>query len=218
MASMTSVVELLGGERTLGRKVPSSRAKLIEVLRAGVPYPALESVMQALDISRGEVCNSLALPSRTLARRKKERKLRADESDRLFRLANVGARALEIFGTKEKAARWLRKPNRALAQAIPLALLDTDTGARQVEEVLGQIEYGLYSGCVLGDFVSRNTPKRHSAGGAVSRTRAAGTGKALASFIPRNPLPLRPWSFLCVWIRTKSRRRCSPFPPTFPRV
>jgi putative toxin-antitoxin system antitoxin component (TIGR02293 family) len=49
------------------------------------------------------------------------------------------------LGSEEKAARWLHTPNRALGGNLPLELLDTDLGSRQVEEVLGRIEHGVYS-------------------------------------------------------------------------
>src|SRR3972149_2005506 len=90
-------------------------------------------------------CRLLHPPPRTLARRKKDRRLRADESDRLLRLGRVAARAEEVLGTADKAARWLGKPNRALGGKVPLAQLDTDIGAHQVEEILGRIAHGLYS-------------------------------------------------------------------------
>jgi len=136
------LIDLLGGERIVGRKPESKWAAL---LRAGLPYPALESVMGTLGLSRTEVSELLSVPLRTLARRKREHKLHADESDRLFRLARIGARAVEVLGGKPQAAAWLRQPNRALGGSAPIALLDTDAGTQQVDEILGRIEYGLYS-------------------------------------------------------------------------
>lgn len=87
----------------------------------------------------------VGLPARTLARRKKERRLRADESDRLLRLARVAAVAEDVLGAQDKAGRWLQKPNRALGGIAPLDLLDTDLGAEEVVTVLGRIEHGVYS-------------------------------------------------------------------------
>jgi putative toxin-antitoxin system antitoxin component (TIGR02293 family) len=87
----------------------------------------------------------IGLPARTLARRKKERRLRADESDRLLRLARVAAVAEEALGARENAGQWLQKPNRALGGVTPLELLDTDLGAEEVVAILGRIEHGVYS-------------------------------------------------------------------------
>ena len=67
------------------------------------------------------------------------------ESDRLSHLARVTIMAMQILGTQEKAKQWLERPNRALGGEVPLHLLDTDIGARQVEAVLGRIDYGIFS-------------------------------------------------------------------------
>ena len=64
------------------------------------------------------------------------------ESDRLYRLARVVALAKRHIGDEEAAARWLRRPNRALGGNVPLELLDTELGARAVENVLGRIAFG----------------------------------------------------------------------------
>jgi putative toxin-antitoxin system antitoxin component (TIGR02293 family) len=85
------------------------------------------------------------MPARTLARRRISRRLAADESDRLYRLARIAAQAFAVFGTEEKASTWLRRPNRALDHELPLRLLDTDLGTRQVEDILGRIEHGVVS-------------------------------------------------------------------------
>ena len=85
------------------------------------------------------------VPERTLARRQKQARLTADESDRVVRVARVMANAIQVLGSREKAAQWLRSPNRALDATAPISLLDTDIGAQQVGEILGRIEYGIYS-------------------------------------------------------------------------
>lgn len=138
------VVELLGGERVLRRKL-SGPLEMVEALRAGLPYKSLEAVMAALGLSREEASAVLSVPLRTLVRRKQDRRLRADESDRLYRLARVAARAVQVLESAEKAALWLRRPNRALGGVVPLELLDTEAGTQEVEAVLGRIEYGVYS-------------------------------------------------------------------------
>ena len=71
--------------------------------------------------------------------------MRADESDRLIRVARVGAQAVEVLGTEERAAAWLHRPNRALGNRLPLDLLSTDLGAKQVEEALSRTEHGVIS-------------------------------------------------------------------------
>jgi putative toxin-antitoxin system antitoxin component (TIGR02293 family) len=115
---------------------------LREAAKSGLPYASLETVIGKLRLGRDEAAAVLHLPQRTIARRKKEQRLQADESDRVLRLARIGAQASATLGNEEKAAQWLRRPNRALGNRAPLELLDNDIGTRQVEEILGRMEHG----------------------------------------------------------------------------
>jgi len=144
MISSARLVTALGGRKVFrGRQ--ASYSTIVDRVRAGLPYAALEALAARFSIPHEAACRLLHIPPRTLARRKKDRRLRADESDRLLRLGRVAARAEEVLGTADKAARWLGKPNRALGGKVPLAQLDTDIGAHQVEEILGRIAHGFYS-------------------------------------------------------------------------
>ena len=67
---------------------------------------------------------------------------RADVSERWQQIIT---RAEEVFGNPEKAHRWLRKPNRALGGRVPVDLVASENGTRDVETILGRIEYGVYS-------------------------------------------------------------------------
>lgn len=80
-----------------------------------------------------------------MARRKDEKRLTPEESNRVYRLARVAAHAEEVLGDIQKVRSWLAHENRALGGVTPLSLLDTDEGARQVETILGRIEYGVFS-------------------------------------------------------------------------
>ncbi|MFL6193074.1 MAG: antitoxin Xre/MbcA/ParS toxin-binding domain-containing protein [Thermoanaerobaculia bacterium] len=143
MPATAEIVEALGGSE--GSRRVDSPEDLKDWIREGLPFESLERVMDQYDINREEISAALDLPPRTLARRKQEHRLRRDESDRLFRLVRIATRAAEVLGNREKAARWLHTPNRALGGVKPLELLDTDLGSRQVEDVLGRIEHGVYS-------------------------------------------------------------------------
>ena len=144
MYANAGVIEALGGIRILKRKVSSDR-DLQEIVRSGLPYASFRYVMEKLGLKSAEASAVVNLPMRTIARRKKEKKLRPDESDRLVRVARIGAIAESVLGSEAKAAAWLREPNRALGGVAPLEILDNDIGIKQVEEILGRIEYGVYS-------------------------------------------------------------------------
>jgi putative toxin-antitoxin system antitoxin component (TIGR02293 family) len=144
MITVQRIVETLGGTRVLKRRARSLE-DLLAQLRRGLPYASVEALAAGFGIRKEELVAVLHLPPRTLARRKREQRLRADESDRLFRLGRIAALAQELLGSREKASRWLHRPNRALGGVIPLHHLDTDLGARQVEDLLLRIAHGVYS-------------------------------------------------------------------------
>ncbi|MBI3118208.1 MAG: DUF2384 domain-containing protein, partial [Candidatus Hydrogenedentes bacterium] len=73
------------------------------------------------------------------------RRLSPVESDRLYRVAHVTAQVAETLGSLEKASTWLRHENRALGGKTPFSLLDTEIGARLIENVLQRINHGIYS-------------------------------------------------------------------------
>jgi putative toxin-antitoxin system antitoxin component (TIGR02293 family) len=93
-----------------------------------------------------EELDELVIPKRTLARRKARReRLTVEETDKALRLARVSAEADRVFGDPAKSARWLRKPNAAIGGNRPLDLLKSETGSRAVDELLGQIDHGMFN-------------------------------------------------------------------------
>jgi putative toxin-antitoxin system antitoxin component (TIGR02293 family) len=140
-----AVVEILGGKEVLGRTVTRS-SELAELVREGIPARALLVVAEHAGLRQADVSSRFGIPQRTLTRRiAQHSRLTAAESDRAVRLARVFALAAETLGDRDKAAQWLKTPNRALRGGRPLDQLDTDPGVREVEEVLGRIAYGVYS-------------------------------------------------------------------------
>jgi putative toxin-antitoxin system antitoxin component (TIGR02293 family) len=137
---LRAVVQELGGERTLGRRLGTD-SDLREAIREGFPHAVLQKVMRASGLTLQELATALDLSSRSLQRRRRGRLARF-ESDRLYRMARLLALARETLGEGGRAMRWLRRTNRALGGLAPIAAIDTELGARQVENLLGRIAYG----------------------------------------------------------------------------
>lgn len=140
-----AVAEILGGKKVLGRTVTRS-SDLAELVREGIPAQALMILAERTGLRQADVSARFGIPQRTLTRRLAQHsRLTAAESDRTVRLAHVYATAIETLGDEDKAATWLKTPNRALRGERPLDQLDTDPGVREVENILGRISYGVYS-------------------------------------------------------------------------
>lgn len=138
---LRAVVDELGGEHTLGRPLSNER-DMREAIREGFPPAVVHELMRASGLTLKELASALDLSPRSLQRRRHGGRLARYESDRLYRLARIVAIANEYLGDHERALRWLKRPNRALGGVAPVAAIDTELGARQVEDVLGRIAYG----------------------------------------------------------------------------
>jgi putative toxin-antitoxin system antitoxin component (TIGR02293 family) len=138
---LQAVIEQLGGKPVLGHPL-QTEADLQDAIRKGFPQTVVKAVMHAAGITLKELATSLDLSPRSLQRRRREGRLARYESDRLYRLARMVALAKHYLGNEEAAIRWLKRPNRALGGRTPLELIDTELGARSVENVLGRIAYG----------------------------------------------------------------------------
>lgn len=142
MASkLQAVVEELGGKQALGRTLSTER-DMREAIRQGFPPAVVEELMRASGLTLKELAAALDLSPRSLQRRRGTGRLARYESDRLYRLARIVALADEFLGDHARAVRWLKRPNRALSGIAPVDALDTELGARQVENILGRIAYG----------------------------------------------------------------------------
>ena len=92
-----------------------------------------------------QLAAKLAISRSTLQRRKAAGRLSPDESDKVMRLSRLLEHATQVFGNVEKARTWLKFPQRGLGGAVPLDYAETEVGAREVENLLGRIEYSVYT-------------------------------------------------------------------------
>jgi putative toxin-antitoxin system antitoxin component (TIGR02293 family) len=133
-----SIAQIINGDG------PSVK-RIIESIRAGVRVEELEELRQSLNVPIEKLAPRLGMSPATVHRRKREGWLRRDESDRVFRFARLFGRAAEVLESQDAARRWLNSPQFGLGGAIPLDYAETEVGAREVEDLLGRIEYGVYS-------------------------------------------------------------------------
>ncbi|HTV04193.1 MAG TPA: antitoxin Xre/MbcA/ParS toxin-binding domain-containing protein [Acidobacteriaceae bacterium] len=127
--------------RKLGVRPVKSDLDLLRLVEKRLPVDAVES-LSSHGISDQEIYSYIS-PRRTLAhRRTRKEPLTHEESDRAVRLARITSLAEEVFANDAKAARWLRKPKTHLDGRTPLDLAQTEAGARIVEDLLLQLEFG----------------------------------------------------------------------------
>lgn len=144
LSEAARIAAVLGGRKVLGIDIRTS-GDLIDAIRAGFPHRVIGDLIARQVFTAPEIERHV-IPRRTLAHRKSKRaNLTPEESDRLARLARVTALAREVLGDDDKAGRWLRDPVPALDNAVPIDLVDTEAGSRDVEMILMRIAHGIYS-------------------------------------------------------------------------
>lgn len=138
------IAEMLGG-RTVFKQRVSEDAELEEIVRAGIPAQALYELADRTDTTLTALTSVVGIDRGTFARRARMKaRLKTDESDRVVRVARIAALAVDAMGEEDGLA-WLHEPNYALGDRVPIELLETEVGARQVEQVIGRIERGVFS-------------------------------------------------------------------------
>jgi putative toxin-antitoxin system antitoxin component (TIGR02293 family) len=134
---------------TLDKKPHSSKAKhpteLIRKIQKGLRFSELETLQTSIGMPFEQLAAKLAISRSTLQRRKAAGRLSPDESDKVLRFARLLEHATDVFGDVDKARAWLKHPQYGLGGAVPLDYAETEIGAREVDNLLGRIDYGVYS-------------------------------------------------------------------------
>jgi putative toxin-antitoxin system antitoxin component (TIGR02293 family) len=119
--------------------------ELIRRVQRGLRFRELERLQDSIHIPLERLAEKLSISRSTLQRRKAAGRLSPDESDKVMRFWRLLRQAANVFGGIDKAEAWLKHSQPGLGGAVPLDYAETEVGAREVENLLGRIEYGVYS-------------------------------------------------------------------------
>jgi len=134
---------------TLEKKTHVAKAthptELIRKIQKGLRFTELETLQNSIDLPFEQLAAKLSISRSTLQRRKAAGRLSPDESDKVIRFLRLLEHAARVFGDIEKGRAWLKYPQYGLGGAVPLDYARTEIGAREVDNLLGRIDYGVYS-------------------------------------------------------------------------
>jgi len=117
--------------------------QMAKIVDGGLPASALHEMARVLNVAPRVFLAVVKIAPRTLARRRV--RLKADESERVLRVARLFRLAEDVFEDRPAAVRWFSRPLSTFGGRSPLALCSTEFGAREVEQTLGRIEHGVFS-------------------------------------------------------------------------
>ncbi|MGO9209073.1 MAG: antitoxin Xre/MbcA/ParS toxin-binding domain-containing protein [Terriglobales bacterium] len=127
----------------LGAQAGSER-NLIHLIESGLPLKVIPRLIQR-GLSKDEVFSIIVNPRTLKHRRSKSQPLSKEESERAIRAVRILARAQAVFGDEASALRWLRAPKERFEGRAPMQMLSTEPGGRLVEEMLIQIDEGMFA-------------------------------------------------------------------------
>lgn len=139
---MMGAVELLHGFDD--RK--ASLEKVIEVVARGLPVKVLDNLAQGYGLTQQGMADLVGIPPRTLQRRRAAGLFDRQESERLYRYFRLYRRAVEVFDDDAESARqFLAIAQPGLDGHVPREMARSEFGAEAVMDLLGRIEYGVYT-------------------------------------------------------------------------
>jgi putative toxin-antitoxin system antitoxin component (TIGR02293 family) len=131
-------------KKTLGEKALHP-TELINRIQKGLRFSELKTLQDSIGMPFEQLAAKLSISRSTLQRRKAAGRLSPDESDKVVRFSRLLGQATDLFGDIEKARAWLKHPQYGLGGAVPIDYARTEAGAREVENLLGRMKYGVYS-------------------------------------------------------------------------
>ena len=119
---------------------------LARAVERGFPYAAVEQLCRNSGLAYERLLEWLQIASRTLIRRRQQGRFSPEESDRLLRAARIVGRAFDLFeADRDAAVEWMLDAQPALGGISPIDAAKTEVGAREVENLIGRLEHGVYS-------------------------------------------------------------------------
>ena len=119
---------------------------MVQRVEEGLPVMDIVKFGKQAGFTNEELAKLINVPARTYARRVADKsRLKLHESERAARLMRLFDRAKQLFATEENVRKWLHTELPALGWRTPIDFAQTEPGAREVENLIGRIEHGVYS-------------------------------------------------------------------------
>lgn len=126
--------------------IPRRGQVLYKALADGFPSDVYANLADATGLGRQSLAGALNIAPATLQRRLNLGRFNKNESDGLYRLAEVFGSACQLFEGDTAAARhWLRQPVRGLGGARPIDMVGTSAQTDAVLDLIGRLEHGVFA-------------------------------------------------------------------------
>ena len=117
----------------------------MDMVRDGMSKKDLESLKSRTNLDYDKLSTLLSTTRATLINKKGTEHFSAALSERIVSIADLYSYGFEVFEDSAKFNEWVFRPNQALGGKQPFELLDNQFGREEVKNVIGRIDYGVYS-------------------------------------------------------------------------
>ena len=117
----------------------------MHIVKDGVSKKDLELLKSKTDLDYTMLAKALSVTRATLINKKRGEKFNVNLSERIVGMADLYSYGFEVFESEERFNHWMAKPNKALAGKTPYDLIDNQFGREEVKNLIGRIDYGIYS-------------------------------------------------------------------------
>ncbi len=133
------------GEEAARPEWQMTAAEKMDMVREGVSKKKLESLKSKINLDYDKLSTILSTTRATLINKKGTEHFSAALSERIVSIADLYSYGFEVFEDETKFNEWIFRPNQALGGRPPFELLDNQFGREEVKNVIGRIDYGVYS-------------------------------------------------------------------------
>ena len=117
----------------------------MKILKAGLTKVNLEKLKQRASLDYDKLSQALSVTRATLINNKGTEKYSNTVSERILALSDLYSYGYKVFEDEVKFNDWMFKPNKALGNKIPYDIVDNQFGREEIKNLIGRIEYGVYS-------------------------------------------------------------------------
>ena len=117
----------------------------MERLSVGISKKELETLKTRTELDYEKLAKLLSVTRATLINKPSSEKFNSALSERILGLADIYSYGYDVFEDEYKFNQWMFKQNRALGGKTPYEVCNNQFGREEVKNIIGRIDYGVYS-------------------------------------------------------------------------
>ena len=126
--------------------LPARGVRLHQLLDTGIPLQVVKGLANTSGFDLASLARYTCIAPATYQRRVAAGRFKKDESDRIYRFAEVFNAANNLFeGDTDAARHWLRSEIAGLGNTKPVDMISTSAGTEAVLDLIGRLEHGVFA-------------------------------------------------------------------------